>query len=236
MPPRKSQKVHRYGEGWRSYDQIASVYDRVWARRFEAVARGMAKMMLDSGLETTLDVGTGTGIVPAIFSEVLKKPSVSVGCDVSLGMLRQAKARLPQLRVVVADAMALPFQSEAFDVATASFVLSHIRDYRKALKDVHRVLKVPGILGASSWASTVDEYSQAWSNCLGGAISRREADRALQEVAPCENYFSQEGNLEAALSESRFSIVHSGTVVVHCNLTIEQYVEDREINSAGRLG
>jgi len=221
---------------WRSYDEIASAYDRVWATRFEAVAREMARMMPRCALETTLDIGTGTGIVPAIFAEVFKKPGVNIGCDVSRRMLRQAKARLPRLHVVVADAAALPFQSETFDVSTASFVLSHIRDYRKALQDVHWVLKTSGLLAVSNWVSTVDEYSQAWSSCLADAISKAETERALQEIAPCENYFAEKGNLEAALSESGFSIVHSGTVDLSLKLTIEQYVEDREINSAGRLG
>jgi len=48
---------------------------------------------------------------------------VFAGCDISLGMLQQAKARLANLQVVAADAPALPFKSETFDVVTASFVL-----------------------------------------------------------------------------------------------------------------
>ena len=183
-----------------------------------------------------LDIGTGTGIVPAIFAEIFRTLDVFAGCDISLGMLQQAKARLANLQVVAADAPALPFKSETFDVVTASFVLSHIRKYRRALNEIHRVLRVNGLIAASNWTSTVDAYSQAWSACLAEAISKPEAERALNEVAPLENYFSQEGNLEAAFTESGFSAVHAGAVDLDVHLSVEQFVEDREINSGGRLG
>jgi ubiquinone/menaquinone biosynthesis C-methylase UbiE len=221
---------------WRSYDEIANVYDRVWATRFEAVARAMLTAMPDCDPEFMLDIGTGTGIVAAVFAEILKRTGISIGCDLSPGMLRQAKARLPQLLVVVADAVALPFKTQTFDIATASFVLSHVLDYRKTLQNVHRVLKDEGIFVVSNWASTVDEYAQAWSALLANVISKREVERALDEVAPYENYFSEEGRLDKALVESGFSIVCSKAEELRFELTIEKYVQDREINSAGRLG
>jgi ubiquinone/menaquinone biosynthesis C-methylase UbiE len=222
---------------WRSYDQIANDYDRVWATRFEPVARALAGMMPAGYAPVALlDIGTGTGIVPAILAETLKTLHNITGCDVSLGMLQRAKRRLANLHVVAADAAALPFQSQTFDVVTAGFVLSHLREYRRALNDVHRTLKGAGLIAASNWTSTVDEYSQAWSGCLAEAISKPEAERALNEVAPLENYFSQEGNLEAAFTESGFSVIHAAAVDLRLDLTVEQFVEDREINSGGRLG
>jgi len=194
-----------HSSDWRSYDQIAKDYDRVWATRFARVARSMAGMMPGGcAPRALLDIGTGTGIVPAIFAEIFGTLDVFAGCDISLGMLQQAKARLANLHVVAADAPALPFKSETFDVVTAGFVLSHIREYRRALNEIHRVLRPNGLIAASSWTSPVDEYSQAWSACLAEAISKPEAERALNEVAPLETYFSQEGNLEAALRNPDF--------------------------------
>ena len=113
-----------HSSDWRSYDQIAKDYDRVWATRFARVARGMADMMpAGCAPRVLLDIGTGTGIVPEVFAEIFRTLDVFAGCDISLGMLQQAKARLANLQVVAADAPALPFKSETFDVVTASFVL-----------------------------------------------------------------------------------------------------------------
>ena len=221
---------------WRSYDEIANDYDRVWSARFEAVARQIAALMSSCTKDRLLDIGTGTGIVPATLSKVIGAPRVSIGCDLSIGMLRQAKARTPGLHVAVANAISLPFGDESFDIAAASFVLSHVRHYRQALAEAHRVLKPSGVLAVSNWASFSDPYSQAWSECLAEAITKTEVERALTEVAPCETYFSQEWSLEAALIEAGFSVLRSDALDLQFTLTVEQFVEDREINSGGRLG
>ena len=49
---------------WRSYDEIAERYDRVWSARFEAVARHIWALMSPRASDKLLDIGTGTGIVP----------------------------------------------------------------------------------------------------------------------------------------------------------------------------
>src|SRR2546426_2613588 len=147
-----------HNSDWRSYDQIANDYDRIWATRFEPVARAMAGLMpAGCAPVALLDIGTGTGIVPAIFSETFKTLRNIAGCDISLGMLQRAKTRLADLRAVAADASALPFKNETFDLVTASFVLSHLREYRRTLNDVHCILKGAGFIAASNWTSTVDE-------------------------------------------------------------------------------
>ena len=151
---------------WRSYDEIAERYDRVWSARFQAV------------------VGTGTGIVPRALAEVAQAPGLMVGCDRSAGMLLQARAQVAGLRVLVGDATALPFESENFDLATASFVLSHVRDYHRALEETLRVLKPSGILAVTNWAPASDPHIAAWSDCLAETISKPEAQRASAEVAP----------------------------------------------------
>jgi SAM-dependent methyltransferase len=151
-------------------------------------------------------------------------------------MLQRARAQVVGLRVLAADVMALPFQGESFDVATASFVLSHVRDYRSALAETLRILKPSGILAVTNWVPPSDPYSAAWSECLAGVISKPEAERAVAEVAPSEDHFSRQGALEAALSRAGFSPIRSDTAAVESDLTVDQFLEDRELSSAGRLG
>jgi len=92
----RSMPIH--SSDWRSYDQTAKDYDRVWATRFARVARGMADMMpAGCAPRVLLDIGTGTGIVPEVFAEIFRTLDVFAGCDISLGMLQQAKTRLANL-------------------------------------------------------------------------------------------------------------------------------------------
>src|SRR5208283_6053541 len=51
-----------------------------------------------------------------------------VGLDRSLGMLRQARAKAPDIAWVQADGSALPFQTGSFDFITCQFALHHIQD------------------------------------------------------------------------------------------------------------
>ena len=55
---------------WRSYDEIAERYDRVWSARFEAVARHIRTLTPLRAGDRVLDIGTGSGIVPMMLSEV----------------------------------------------------------------------------------------------------------------------------------------------------------------------
>ncbi len=219
---------------WRSYDAIAERYDQAWSATFEAVARRIWGLIPPNGGRRVLDIGTGTGIVLRTLSVVSPADRLMVGCDRSVGMVQRA-ARLAGVRILVADATALPFPGESFDVATASFVLTRVRDYPSGLAEIVRVLKPSEMLAVSSWGLPSDPYSAAWSECLAAAISKREAERASEEVAPWEGYFSQPGALEMALSRAGFSPLVSDTFEVESHFTVEQFLEARELSSGGRL-
>ncbi len=107
-----------------------------------------------------LDVGCGSGDVPAFLLSRLPGPLVAVGLDVKTLHLRAAP---PVVRRVVADVRCPPFADRAFDVVTASLFLHHFDDEelprlldslsrlaRRALvvNDLHRAL-VPYLLGTA---------------------------------------------------------------------------------------
>jgi SAM-dependent methyltransferase len=69
-----------------------------------------------------LDVGCGSGDLPAYLLEHLEGSVLAVGLDVKLDHLRDTP---PDVRRIVADVRALPFAEASYDVVTASLLLHH---------------------------------------------------------------------------------------------------------------
>jgi len=97
-----------------------------------------------------LDLCTGTGSVATILSQYVQNGLV-VGLDFSLGMLVKAKEKVQKigsknLYFVAADAGALPFKSDVFDVITCSHAMYELTgETRKmALQEIKRCLKING--------------------------------------------------------------------------------------------
>gem|GEM_PF-7053360 len=94
-----------------------------------------------------LDLGCGPGASLTLARErFCAKP---VGLDFSAAMLAEAKARRPGLRLVRADALALPFRAASFEVVLCECVLSLLPDPAPVLADIARCL-APG--GRLVWA------------------------------------------------------------------------------------
>lgn len=220
---------------WRSYDRIAGRYDDVWGSRFEAVARRIWTLASPAAGALVIDVGTGTGIVPGTLGARVDKLVGLIGCDRSPGMLARARARVPSLQVLVADATALPFRPSVFEVATASFVLSHLRNPGAGLREAHRVLKPSGIFIMTSWTATTDPYSEAWSALLAEAVSSERLQEAMAEVAPSEGYFEEANNVRTALTEAGFARVEMHPIPFQCSLSLERFIADRELSSGARF-
>jgi ubiquinone/menaquinone biosynthesis C-methylase UbiE len=221
---------------WRSYDAIAQRYDQVWAPRFETIAAYMLALAPPIEGARLLDLGTGTGAVVAALGQRVDALGHTVGCDLSLPMLIRARARVRALRPVATDAASLPFRRASFDLVTANCVLSHIQDYSKTLREAIRVLARPGVFLASSWGPASDSYATAWTRLLESAVGEGTAQRTAEAVAPYEGHFSSPNNLRAALYDAGFHGVRIEVVELSFDLSVDEYLADREISSGGRFG
>ncbi len=127
------------------FDDVAPRYDltnavlsagQSWLWRFQTV-----RAVSPQKGERILDLAAGTGTSSA----ALAGPGIEVvAADFSVGMIEAGRKRHPEITFVEADAMALPFKANEFDVVTISFGLRNVKDPRKALKEMYRVLKPGG--------------------------------------------------------------------------------------------
>lgn len=101
-----------------------------------------------------LDAGCGPGTITTGIAEAVFPGSVTA-IDVASGQLEYAR-RLAQGREIVnlhffdADACALPFADETFDLVFAHALLEHLRNPRQALQEFERVTRPGGFLAVCS--------------------------------------------------------------------------------------
>ena len=104
---------------------------------------------MDGGVRW-LDVCSGTGETAVYLSRLAGEKTTVVAADFSISMLREAtkKPEAAPIRFTLADASALPFRDETFDLVTISFATRNINISRNALiqylREFHRVLKPEG--------------------------------------------------------------------------------------------
>lgn len=143
-----------------------------------------------------LDIGCGSGRHTAEAGSC--KKVVVVGCDPNFGDLMEARQRLAFHRrigafgggtctLASADIMALPFAPGSFDIVVCSEVLEHVRDDRKALLEIRRVLRPGGNLIVSVprlWPETLCWlFSSEYRRQPGGHLRIYNPSRLSARIA-----------------------------------------------------
>ena len=131
------------------YDEIADWYESVFLARQRAASAGefadtlgidqALVELLGAGAGRCLEVGCGTGIYADRIRQLGWTP---VGIDLSTGMLRYARDRLP---AVHGAARRLPFPDSSLDAAISVMIHTDVPAYSPILTEVHRVLKPDGV-------------------------------------------------------------------------------------------
>jgi SAM-dependent methyltransferase len=133
---------------WQSGDAYEAYIGR-WSRR---IAETFVRQLGIPASRRWLDVGCGTG---ALTSAVLTAgdPAEIVGVDPSEGFLKTARASVtdPRASFEVADARALPFPDDRFDVAVSGLVLNFVPDPAEAAAEIVRVTVPGGLAAAYLW-------------------------------------------------------------------------------------
>ena len=141
----KEKALQIRAENKKSYNAIAEDFDvtrqYIWPE-FELLGKFIKKE------NRVLDIGCGNG-------RLLKFLITNYdGVDQSEELIKIAYKNYPNANFQVADVFHLPFEDASFDVVAGIAFLHHIpsREFRlKVLKEIHRVLKIGGILFLTNW-------------------------------------------------------------------------------------
>ena len=128
------------------FDRVAARYDLLNTlcslglhKRWRKVAMGFCAKRTGRAL----DLCTGTGDWAIALRE--NGPFV-VGLDVSPRMLGLARQKMgPSARLVMGDALRLPFADACFDLVTIGFSLRNVRPIHALFEEVKRVLRPGGV-------------------------------------------------------------------------------------------
>jgi demethylmenaquinone methyltransferase / 2-methoxy-6-polyprenyl-1,4-benzoquinol methylase len=124
---------------------LSANIDRSWR---QTCVREVEKR-ISAAAPMILDVGCGTADLSIVFSRL----GPVLGCDFCKPMLRVGAEKIKNhknnysISLISADALDLPFPSEAFDVAVSAFVLRNLSDMNLGIREMRRVLRPGGVLG-----------------------------------------------------------------------------------------
>jgi ubiquinone/menaquinone biosynthesis C-methylase UbiE len=144
---------------------------------------------------TLVDIGAGTGVFAAAFSDWF---DVNVLAVEPSPAMRDQIPRTPTIQVLAGDACALPVPDESADAAWLSLVIHHIPDLEGAAREIRRVLrpgapvlirqgfpgrvdKVELVRWFPETARAVDTYPSVKETCTEFAIAGFHED-ALEQI------------------------------------------------------
>lgn len=133
-----------------AYTATGSAWQRGPGRIYDRLAEvvvGASPIALTA--RSVLDVGAGTGA--ASRAALTAGAGTVVATDVAATVLLHHRDRRPP--AVMADARALPFAAETFDVAVAAFSLNHLTDPVAGLREMARGTRPGGAIVAASYAA-----------------------------------------------------------------------------------
>ncbi|MFK4771804.1 class I SAM-dependent methyltransferase [Rhizobium sp. ZW T2_16] len=179
---------------------------------FEPYAEEMAKRTASLDPRKVLEIAAGTGVVTRVLATRLAPSARIIATDLNQPMLDLAAGLLgasDQVTFRQADALALPFEDDSFDVVVCQFGVMFFADKLESYREVRRVLKDGGVYLFAVW----DQISaNAFVTVATQVLTERypEAPPRFMERTPHGYYDTQA--IIAALLEAGFTTAVAETV------------------------
>ena len=221
------------------FDSVASRYDLMNDLMSGGIHRLWKRFTIELSAarpgQTVLDIAGGTGDLAARFSRLVGPEGKVILADINAAMLEVGRDRLidkgaaGNIKVLQADAQALPFEDNSIDCITIAFGLRNVTDKEMALRSMLRVLRPGGrllVLEFSKPTSPLlgkvyDQYSFQILPAIGRLIAQ-DADSYRYLAESIRKHPDQETLLDmmrdAGFSECQYHNMTGGIVAVHRGL------------------
>lgn len=193
---------------------------RKWKSQQEIQGRAVTQLLLrvarvKPGMQV-LDVASGAGDPAHALAEVVGPSGHVTATDLVPEMLAVAEecARergLANMTFQQADAEALPFPDQAFDLVTCRLGVMFFPDVGQALREIQRVLKPGGCASFVAWGP-LDQKLDTWI-CLD-ILNKYVQELPAELVASTAYRFARAGSLSAALRDAGFRQIQEDSHVV----------------------
>ncbi|MEX1171309.1 MAG: ubiquinone/menaquinone biosynthesis methyltransferase [Chloroflexota bacterium] len=218
--------------------EVQVMFDRI-ARRYDLMnllisafqePRWRKRLVGRAGLRpggSALDVASGTGKVAADLHARAQPGGTVLGVDLSPGMTAVAQERYAGragLSFVVGDALALPSEDGAFDVATIAFGMRNLPDYGQGFAEMCRSVRPGGkvlCLEIARPRSRLARFMRWWFDRIVPVMGRLagQGDAYAYLVRSVQAYPAPERiaeiMAEAGLVDVRWQGLTGGIVTVH---------------------
>jgi len=172
----------------KEYSQLAKTYDEKYSLYIKRTTERHIESIRLRGTNSLLDIGCGTGVLLNKLSEIYPKAKLN-GVDPVTEMLSIARKRLADnIELKNSWAEKLPYDDNSFDVISSCSMFHYIKNPKKAMGEIDRVLKPNGKLIITDWCRDYTScqlyniYMGLFNNAHIKIYNRKELTNMLKDL------------------------------------------------------
>ena len=189
-----SSKVSEYNINANIQKKVAQKLCKIFIENF--VGKNQNKIKI-------LDLGSGTSFISKELLKNLNNCEI-YEIDLSLEMLNNFQENPATIFKICGDIENLPFAESSFDAIISSFSLQWIENYEKLFKNLHKILKLQGILAFS----IPDNYSFEELKDSPFLINKMPESQALSNIL-INNQFTKKTLINEKIYEEFLNLVEA---------------------------
>jgi ubiquinone/menaquinone biosynthesis C-methylase UbiE len=192
---------------------IPELYDRLLVPLiFEPYATDLAERLAALDPQSVLETAAGTGVLTRAIALRLSAHVRIVATDLNQPMLDLAAAKQPDASRIdwrQADALALPFADQAFDVVACQFGAMFFPDKVRGFQEARRVLRPGGHFLFNVW-DRIEE--NVFADVVTQALAGRFPDDPPRFMARTPHGYSDVGKIHEELTAAGFASIAAETI------------------------